>query len=107
MVDQNDTVDTVNKSLSSSFFIKKHKLSCTDKFDAFSMNEEDWTEPTQQTYSATKAILTAADDRAEKAIALQSIKTHHSTFIRNAQPTQWPPKVKKYSDRIKKAFILY
>ena len=69
MVDQNDTVDTVNKSLSSSFFIKKHKLSCAGKFDAFSMYGEEWTEPTQKTYSATKAILTAANDRAKKAIA--------------------------------------
>ena len=66
MVDQNDTVDVVNKSLSSSFFIKKHKLSCTGKFDAFSRYGEEWTKPTQQKDSATKAILTAANDRAEK-----------------------------------------
>ena len=69
MVDQNDTDDTVNKRLSSSFFIKKHKLSYTGKFDAFSMYEEEWTEPSQQKDSATKAILTAASDRAEKATA--------------------------------------
>ena len=69
MVDQNNTVDTVNKSLSSSFFIKKHKLSYTGKFDAFSMYGEEWTEPTQQKDSATKAILTAANERAEKATA--------------------------------------
>ena len=67
MVDQNDTVDTVIKSLSSNSLIKKHKSSCTGKFDAFSMYEEEWTEPTQQKDSATKAILTAANDRAEKA----------------------------------------
>ena len=69
MVDQNDIVVTVNKRLSSSFFIKKYKSSCSEKFDAFSMSGEEWTELTQQTNSATKAILEATDDRAEKATA--------------------------------------
>ena len=74
MVDQNDTDDTVNKRLSSSFFIKKHKLSYTGKFDAFNMNEEEWTEPTQQKDSATKSILTTTNDRAEKATTGQRHK---------------------------------
>ena len=69
MVDQNDTVFTVNKRLSSSFFNKKCKSSYSEKFDAFTMTVKEWTEPTQQTNSATKAILTATDDRAEKATA--------------------------------------
>ena len=38
------------------------------------MMEERWTEPTQQKDSATKAILTAADDRAEKDTAGQRHK---------------------------------
>ena len=44
------------------------------KIGAFSMSGEEWIEPTQQTDSATKATLTNADDRAEKAIARQNIK---------------------------------
>jgi len=38
------------------------------------MTEEEWTEPTQQAHSATKATPTDADDRAEKAAARRSIK---------------------------------
>ena len=71
------------------------------------MIEERWTEPTQQKDSATTTALTVTDDRAEKATTLQSIKTHHSTFIQNDKPTQWPPKDKRTSDSIKKAFIMY
>ena len=63
MVDQHATVITVNNRLSSSFLIKMQVIMFR-KFDAFSMYGEEWTEPTQQTYSATKAILTAANDRA-------------------------------------------
>ena len=67
MVDQNDTDDTVNKRLSLSFFHRKHKSSCTGKCDTVSMIEKKiWTEPTQQTNSATKATLTVTGDRAEK-----------------------------------------
>ena len=39
------------------------------KIDAFSMTGEEWTEPTQQTDSATKATLTGTDDKVEKATA--------------------------------------
>ena len=39
------------------------------KCDTFSMTGEKWTEPTQQKDSATKATLTATDNRAEKATA--------------------------------------
>jgi len=52
------------------------------------MTEEDWTEPTQQAHSATKATPTDADDRAEKAAARWSIKG--TSFRINAarlQPT--------------------
>ena len=38
------------------------------------MSGEEWTEPAQQTNPATKEILTAANDRAEKATACQSHK---------------------------------
>ena len=48
-----------------------------------------------------KETLTTTGNRAEKATTGQSIKTHHSALMQNAQPTQCPPKVKKSSDRIK------
>ena len=44
------------------------------KIDAFSMTGEEWTEPTQQTDSATKATLTGTDDRPEKATTRQRNK---------------------------------
>ena len=39
------------------------------KCDAYTMTGEEWTDPTEQKDSATKAILTTANDRAEKATA--------------------------------------
>ena len=39
------------------------------KCDAYTMTGEEWTEPTQQKDSATKATLTSTDNRAEKSTA--------------------------------------
>ena len=68
MVDQHDTDIAVNKQIFIKFLHQNidHYIQIVD---IFTMTAKEWTEPTQQTYSATKAILTVTDDRAEKATA--------------------------------------
>lgn len=45
------------------------------------MYGEEWAEPTQQNYSATKAALTVTGDRAEKIQEDRATKTRHPAFI--------------------------
>ena len=46
---------------------------------------EEWAEPTQQKDPATKALVTAADSRAEKDTTWKNIKPNHSALMSKLQ----------------------